>query len=116
MENEATIAGDFDQNVLGFQPGHRSRDHQTIVCSVNLDRYMLPLHLFLHLLSLSFHLLRFCHDYPSLLRRRTRTRAFDLTPGMYVTHVAIVLAPDQAMDAEIIREKIEVRQEWEQHE
>src|SRR5258708_30023923 len=48
MENEATIVGDFDQNVLGFQPSHRSRDHQALGCSVDLDRNMLLLHLFLH--------------------------------------------------------------------
>src|SRR5947209_18353347 len=48
MENEATIVGDFDQHVLGFQPSHRSRDHQALGCSVDLDRNMLLLHLFLH--------------------------------------------------------------------
>src|SRR5947209_4238173 len=48
MENEATIVGDFDQNVLGFQSSHRRCDHQALVCSVNLDRNMLLLHLFLH--------------------------------------------------------------------
>ena len=48
MENEATIVGDFDQHVLGFQPSHRSRDHQALACSVDLDRNMLLLHLFLH--------------------------------------------------------------------
>src|SRR5712692_3602716 len=58
MKNEATIVGDFDHNVLGFQSSHRSRDHQTIVCSVDLDRNTLLLHLFLHmLLRLSLYLL-----------------------------------------------------------
>src|SRR6266700_3596039 len=52
MENEATIVGDFDQHVLGFQPSHRSRDHQALACSVDLDRNMLLLHLFLHPFSL----------------------------------------------------------------
>src|SRR5260221_13088690 len=113
MKNEATIVGDFNQNVLGFQPSHWSWHHQAIVCSVNLDRNMLPLHLFLHLLSLSFHLLSFRHDYPSLLRRRTRTRPFASVFGL---HVMIVLAPDQAVDAEVIRQTIKVRQEGEQHE
>src|SRR6266566_231384 len=48
MEDEATLVGDFDQDVLGFQSSHRSRDHQALVCSVDLDRNMLLLHLFLH--------------------------------------------------------------------
>src|SRR5260370_1892885 len=52
MENEATVVGDFDQNVLGFQPSHRSRDHQALGCSVDLDRNILLLHLFLHPFSL----------------------------------------------------------------
>src|SRR5690348_2613588 len=37
MKYKATIVGDFDQNVLGFQSSHRSRDHQALIRSVDLD-------------------------------------------------------------------------------
>src|SRR5229473_6374768 len=58
MEYEVIIIGDFDHNILGFQSSHRSHNHQTLGCSVDLDRDMLLLHLFLHMLfRLSFHLL-----------------------------------------------------------
>src|SRR5712692_5825631 len=57
MEYEATIVGDFDHNILGFESRHWSRDHQALVCSVDFDRDMLLLRLFLHLFHLSFHLL-----------------------------------------------------------
>jgi hypothetical protein len=54
MENEATIVGDFDQNVFGFQSSHRSCDHHALVCAVDLDRNILLLHLFLYALHLSW--------------------------------------------------------------
>src|SRR5258708_17439084 len=76
MKNEATIAGDFDQNILGFQPSHWSCDYQTIVCSIHLDWNILLLRLFLHLLSLLFHLLRLRHNSPSLRHCWTRTHPF----------------------------------------
>src|SRR5258708_447179 len=55
VEEQATLVSDFDHNVLGFQPRHRCCNHHALVGAVDLHRYMLLLHLFLHLLSLSFH-------------------------------------------------------------
>src|SRR5260370_23036888 len=63
MKNKATLVGDFDLNVLGFQSSHWSCDHQALVCSVDLDRNMLLLHLFLHSYPLSFPILRSRDDY-----------------------------------------------------
>src|SRR5260370_29098565 len=100
MENEATVVGDFDQNVLGFQPSHRSRDHQALGCSVDLDRDILLLTLFLHPFSLYNALsllmrspqclLLLKGSYPALVkalyRRSFRRR---LTRKMWVWSVSI---------------------------
>ncbi len=55
-------------------------------------------------------------SFPSCLRCRTRTHAFDHARIMHITYITIVLAPDQAVDAEIIWQTIEIGQERKQHE
>jgi hypothetical protein len=56
VKHEATIAGDFDQNIAGFQSSHRRSDHDAIFCPIHFDRDMLLFGLFLHWLRLSWHL------------------------------------------------------------
>jgi hypothetical protein len=54
VEDQATVSGDFDHNILGFQPCHGSRNRQTLAGSIDFDRNVLLLQLLWHILHLSF--------------------------------------------------------------